>query len=487
MSLKSDLFAAFTPSGPDDRDFVPRGLAALEKALDIRARLVLADGRIITSGGGAASWKATRSYPVSEGGHSATLEVAEKNPVGRGKPEDGPLLTAANRIARTLGELYHDRGDADERTPPAPAKLLETLKIQAETIARLGAERDLLENILAGTPNGVMALNRDRTIVMINRAARRLFKIRKKDPPPEGTPVERFIMLPSFSEALARVLSGASELETVEITLGSDPAERIFAVKIFRLKMGEMTGATLIIQDLTEQRKMDEQLRRMVRVASIGQLAAGIAHEIRNPLTGIAITLDIIRDEKGLSENGREMVADMSREIDRLEALVRGLLDFARPQPAQTRPMRLAKALEWHRTFSEQCRKKGVRCETDMVANPKIVGNPERLKQLFLNLAINALEATEPGGTVYLRTGLDASTRLKERARVEISDTGRGMDEATLRRIFDPFFTTKSDGTGLGLAIAHTIVEQHGGTMTVKSSPGGGTVFAVELPCHEGE
>ncbi len=356
----------------------------------------------------------------------------------------------------------------------------------ARLIRDLRAERDLRENIFGASPNGVVAIDGERRVVLMNAAARRFLAGREAPGAETGRPLERYLPHPALNEAVGRVLAGGPEMETIELTVGQKDEPRHLLARVIRMAGEGRAVATLILQDVTEQRRMDEHVQRMERVASIGQLAAGVAHEIRNPLTGIGITLDILAGEEGLTPNGREMIADISREIDRLETLIRGLLDFARPQPAKRRPMRLAKALEWHRSFVEQCRKKGLACALDLDANPKIMGDPERLKQLFLNLAINALDATDSGGEVRLRTDSARSTGGEERAVVEIGDTGRGMDAETARRVFDPFFTTKNEGTGLGLSIAHSIAEQHGGRILVDSAPGRGTTFRVELPLYSG-
>jgi len=352
----------------------------------------------------------------------------------------------------------------------------------ARLIRDLRKERDLRENILAGTPNGVITVDDQRRVVLMNKAARHLFATGEPPDGPPGSPIERYLPQAPFLERLHRVLEGDTETETLELAQGSGADRQQYSINLFRLRWGDEWGASLVIKDVTQQRKLDEHVLRMGRVASLGQLAAGIAHEIRNPLTGIGITLDILREEPGLSAAGLEMIGDISREIDRLEALIHGLLDFARPRQSEHRPMRLAKTLEWHRTFREQCRNKGVEFTLEMAANPKVTGDPERLKQLFLNLAINALDATEAGGSICLTAGVHDGPDGAEHARVVVSDTGRGMDTETLEQMFDPFFTTKSDGTGLGLSIVHSIVEQHGGHLEVTSTPGVGTTCRVKLP-----
>ncbi|GAB4247759.1 ATP-binding protein [Deferrisoma sp.] len=409
--------------------------------------------------------------------------------VDRGRP-DAPVAERRNHLAvpllsegETLGVLALEARGPNPFTP-THEEILSIFAAQAakaieatQFFRQIREERDLRDAILSVTPNGVVALDARRRVVLMNPAARRLLEVRE---PPEGNPVERYLGPAPVLEALGRIVEGDSDLEQVPVDLGSGPGLRHLLVSMVPMGEAPPRGATVIVQDLTERRRLDERVQRMARLASIGQLAAGIAHEIRNPLTGMAISLDVLAEEPGLGEGGRGLVADMHAEIDRLEALIRGLLDFARPQPVEARPMRMAKALEWHRTFEKQCGRKGVRFALDLGPNPKIQGDPEKLKQLFLNLAINALEVTPEGGEIRIgvaRAGDDW-------VRVTVEDTGPGMDAETLSHAFDPFFTTKNEGTGLGLSIAHSIVEQHGGRIDVESEPGRGTRFTVDLPAH---
>ncbi|MEW6487736.1 MAG: ATP-binding protein [Thermodesulfobacteriota bacterium] len=341
-------------------------------------------------------------------------------------------------------------------------------------------ERDLRDQILDGTPNGVVALDRGRHVTLMNRAARRFLGVAEA---PEGNPLERYLNVPAVHEEVSRVLADEGSGESIEVAAPGHAAggEEGRYLRVSAFPLANRPGATLILQDLTDRRRLNERVQRMSRLASIGQLAAGIAHEIRNPLTGVAISLDILREEAGLSPEGRALLEDINREIDRLETLIRGLLDFARPQPPAFRPMRVAKALEWHRTFGEQCRKKGVDFRLELRDNPKLQGDPEKLKQLFLNLAINALEAVPAGGEI--RVWAEALPgKAHPWVRVGVEDTGPGMDEETAAQAFNPFFTTKNEGTGLGLSIAHSIAEQHGGRIDLQSRPGRGARFTVDLP-----
>ena len=429
------------------------------------------------SPGGAGVWRT----PCRHGAQTfGTLEVQPPPSTPLEEEQRAALGLVADQLA-TAAHIH------------ALDRAVDTSALEAEAVATarlirdLRAERDLRDTILAGTPYGVIAVDDGRRVILMNNAARHFFAGSEAPGAQRGNPIERYLPQAPFLERLQRVLGGATELETLDLGEESGPDQHHYLINIFQLRQGDDGGATVIVRDVTRQRKLDEQVLRMGRVASLGQLAAGIAHEIRNPLTGISITLDILREEPGLSGEGQEMISDISREIDRLEALIHGLLDFARPQQAQHRPMRLAKTLDWHRTFREQCRNKGLECTLEMDANPKVAGDPDRLKQLFLNLAINALDATDAGGRVTLRAGVDTAADGVERARVEVSDTGRGMDGQTLEQVFDPFFTTKSEGTGLGLSIAHSIAEQHGGSIEVTSVPGTGSTFRVDLPLHTGK
>lgn len=388
--------------------------------------------------------------------------------------------------ARVLGVLAVE-GRGEEAFTPTHEEILGLFAAQAAKaiearrfLQEIREERDLREQILDGTPNGVVALDGSRRVTLMNGAARRFLGVEEA---PEGNPLERYLNVAAVHEEVSRVLSGEDPRESLEIGAPGAPSgsegSRFLRVSAFPL--ANRPGATLILQDLTERRRLGERVQRMSRLASIGQLAAGIAHEIRNPLTGVAISLDILREEPGLSPEGRALLDDINREIDRLETLIRGLLDFARPQPPAFRPMRVAKALEWHRTFGEQCRKKGVDFRLELRDNPKVHGDPEKLKQLFLNLAINALEAVPAGGEIRVWAE-GVPDKPRPWVRVVVEDTGPGMDEETAAQVFNPFFTTKNEGTGLGLSIAHSIAEQHGGRIDLQSRPGRGARFTVDLP-----
>jgi len=224
------------------------------------------------------------------------------------------------------------------------------------------------------------------------------------------------------------------------------------------------------------------QLRRADRLSALGELSAGIAHEVRNPLGSIEGAIQILC-RPNLPDETRKEFSDLAQaEFNRLKGVVTNFLEFARPQRPQQRATTPAAILESVvRLASETAKLAGVSIHIDLPEDvPPIMLDPEQIKQVMLNLVINAIQATPPRGNVTLRARMKSSTLA-----LEVEDEGKGIPRENLEKIFDPFFTTRADGTGLGLSIAHSIVSQHGGTIAVTRNKGEGMTFAVELPFGE--
>jgi two-component system sensor histidine kinase PilS (NtrC family) len=252
----------------------------------------------------------------------------------------------------------------------------------------------------------------------------------------------------------------------------------------------------VIFQDVTAVVRMEHELRRRERLAGVGELAASIAHEIRNPLAAISGSVELLRG--GGAEPDRERLMDIVlREIGRLDALIRDFLQFARPAPPKLAPVALPALLEEVAQMLATAVPPGARLEVEADPSACALADATQLRQVLWNLARNACEALDGAGLIRLAAarvanapqgfGADDRKRPREGAAVEIvvEDTGRGIPLADLERIFDPFYTTKPDGTGLGLPTVHRIVESHGGALQVESQPGVGTRFRVRLPAAE--
>jgi two-component system, NtrC family, sensor histidine kinase HydH len=210
-----------------------------------------------------------------------------------------------------------------------------------------------------------------------------------------------------------------------------------------------------------------EQLRRADRLSALGELSAGIAHEVRNPLGSIEGAIQILSRPSLPDETRKEFTELAQTELDRLKAVVTNFLEFARPQRLQQRTTQPSAIIESViRLASETAKMAGVLIHGDLPDDvPSVMLDPEQIKQVLLNLVINAIQATPSGGNVTLRAKMDGS-----KLALEVEDEGQGIPQENLEKIFDPFFTTRADGTGLGLSIAHSIVSQHGGTIEVTRS-----------------
>jgi signal transduction histidine kinase len=240
--------------------------------------------------------------------------------------------------------------------------------------------------------------------------------------------------------------------------------------------------ATQLTQVNRKLQESFEQLRRAERLSALGELAAGLAHEIRNPLGSFEGALRIVSRPE-LPEQTREEFRDLALgEVERLKELVSSFLDFARPQasrPSPTSPLQLLQSVEHLISENAGLAHVAVRSEAQ-IDLPEIMVDSQQIKQVLLNLALNSVHAMQGGGNLVLRASFDRGVAV-----LEVEDEGVGVPEENLEKIFDPFFTTRPDGTGLGLSVAYRIVTQHGGQIRARRNPDRGMTFAVELPFEE--
>lgn len=253
---------------------------------------------------------------------------------------------------------------------------------------------------------------------------------------------------------------------------------------------GRTAGSVVVLRDRTVRQAMEEDLRRSDRLALLGTLGAGLAHEIKNPLSGIRGAAQLLKAEFSHEESVVENTAIMIREVDRVNELMEQLLDLARPTKLRLEPLNIHELLN-HILYLERTTVDAanilIRREYDP-SLPPILGDRTRLTQVFLNLVKNAFQAMAGKGCLTLATRVETdfsmrtgSRRKVRLARIDIADDGPGIAPADLPHIFSPFFTTKQSGTGLGLAVCHQVISEHGGTIRVESHRGQGTVFKVSL------
>lgn len=256
-------------------------------------------------------------------------------------------------------------------------------------------------------------------------------------------------------------------------------------------ELSELSSAfNHMTEKLRELRQIEEELRRKDRLAALGELSAGVAHEIRNPLGIIKSSAQVLSKTAAQNEKTTELTGFIIGEVERLNRVITNFLDFARPQSMNKESNPIEEILEKSlRLCENRLEKSGIKAKKEYdLPSRNVHADEELLKQAFLNLFINAVEAMPDGGTLTIsarRCGFSRNGR--NHIEVLISDTGRGIPEEEAAKIFNPFFSTKEEGSGLGLSIVHKIIESHDGEIYVKSKPGEGSVFIIRLPEDETE
>ncbi len=280
-----------------------------------------------------------------------------------------------------------------------------------------------------------------------------------------GVPLEQYleILLYNLIGFLTGVLSQREFMQRVRAERAAHRLEESYA------KLREQADLVL---------EIEEQLRRADRLSALGELSAGMAHEIRNPLGSIRGTAEILKDGIDPADKRYEFAQILIKEVDRLNRVVQDFLDFSRPATPRRESFDVLEALREVLLLTRQPAQKN-RVETLLEGEGKlaVAGDREQLKQAFLNLVLNALQAMPEGGTLKI-----LAAAAEAEVRILFADSGQGIPAESLDRIFNPFFTTRSEGTGLGLAITHRIIQGHGGRIEVESRPGEGTVFTLHLP-----
>jgi signal transduction histidine kinase len=248
---------------------------------------------------------------------------------------------------------------------------------------------------------------------------------------------------------------------------------------LFPLRFRQQTGWLLTIEDLTERVDMRQQMARMERLASLGRMSAGIAHEVRNPLTGVSLLLDDLHDRLLGKESDQLLIRRALGEIERLDSLVNEMLRFASMPAPQLVNGSIVNVLEDSLFLVRKlCQRSGINIvEQISSALPDILLDADRLKQVFLNLINNAIDAMPEGGQLTVIADIS-----DDYIRIQIKDCGSGISAELLPLVFEPFYTSKGQGTGLGLAISYNIISDHGGKIDIESTSGEGTLISLRLP-----
>jgi len=378
-------------------------------------------------------------------------------------------------------------------TQPSLKEVHDRLGKKDEEIQRLARELDdvknFMESIFQSIGSGIMVTGVNDTITYVNRAGERILGFSKNEL--IGKPLSS-LSLREKQSVVQSFLDNPEDLDTrregwmrkkdgAEVPVG-------FSVNNHLDYRGELIGKIVIFRDLTSINKYQEQLLRMDRLVSLGKLSSGIAHELRNPLAGIKTTAQALGEELTEKDPRREYLQRITKEIDRLNELLKTFFSFAKPQRLNLTPCHVRDIINEIIPFLiKEIADKGIHFEEKYDPHlPRIRADKTQMHQVFLNLFLNAIQAMPEGGNLkigvssFVSAGGDGPRQNFIKAIV--SDTGKGIPPHMIDRIFDPFFTTKPKGIGLGLSIAYQIINKHGGTIKVESQWEKGTSFVITLP-----
>ena len=342
----------------------------------------------------------------------------------------------------------------------------------------LAQMRTYTENVVESIADGLISVDKDKKIVTLNRRAAEF--LGDEETKLKGLKISN-IFDPDIEELLKdqKMIIRDMEVEIKPPSGGRIPLS--LSAAPLKDETGREMGLVLLLRDLREIRELQDKVRRSERLASLGRLAAGVAHEIRNPLSSIrGFAQYFMRRLKGQVEE-QEYASIMVKEVDRLNRVISELLDFARPKKPHREPQALEEIIDYslkllQSEFSQLKIKVEKSFEPDL---PKVEVDRDQISQAFLNLFLNSLESIEGEGKIKV-----SLKRIRQPPALEVAimDTGRGIAREDLGKVFEPFFSTKRKGSGLGLAIVHQIVEGHGGDIAVDSQEGRGTTFRITLP-----
>jgi two-component system sensor histidine kinase HydH len=371
--------------------------------------------------------------------------------------------------------------------------------------------------------SGVLLLDPDRRVASANPAALKLLGVTLERA--RAAEASSLLRTGVAGEDLARDVFAAERLEREAVL--HTPGAGDVPVLLAATRNGRPAWALVTLHDLTSMRRTQQELRRHERLATLGQLSAGVAHEIRNPLAGIGTSAQVLLKRFDTGDDRARFAQVILDEVARLDRIVTSLLQYARPRQPELRAVRLADCVARVVTMSRaNAERQGVRVESEVAPRlAPVYVDADLVHQVLLNVTLNALQAMPTGGTLRYEVRLvrgrrpprgpgrraddrragdvrrngeadtpgAARTRLRrapeaawlEIQQVRIIDTGVGIPRGTLAKLFDPFFTTKPAGTGLGLSISQTIMQEHGGSIAVDSKEGRGTTVLLNFPLEK--
>lgn len=378
-----------------------------------------------------------------------------------------------------IGELADSFNKMATELEQRKNSLMETMEQLQASRREILAEKDFKENILESISSSILTFSPDGRLTSINGTGRRLLGY---DPAPGTLFKEMFSTWSDLNERIEAALSGRHPYGREPLIIGEGASRRHFEIGFFPIGEGGCRGLTFTLRDETERERLRDEMVRMDRLVSLGKISAGIAHEVRNPLTGISLLLDDLHDRLSTSPDIQILTEKALNEIERVEGLVSSLLSYAAPPRPDLKEADLNQTIQdTLMFFRKSCSNLGITLKEELSPLPPVRMDVGKIHQALFNLLKNAQEALTSGGQITVATRTDRNNVC-----IMVSDTGPGILEEEIPLLFEPFYTGKHTGTGLGLSITQRIVEEHRGTITVASSAADGTTFTICLPIEAG-
>jgi len=356
-------------------------------------------------------------------------------------------------------------------------KTAQELDTNKQNLAEL---RAINQNVVESIPSGLITLTPYGTAAFINPAGCQILQAQPIDVLGRHITEIGFASNDEWTGIRDSLVAGALVRRENDINIAGEQRSIGFALTPLSTLEAHASGYTLIFQDLTEMKKLEAEVRLKDRMAAVGELSAGIAHEIRNPLAAIAGSVQVLKNSQSLNSQEQRLMTIVLRESERLNKTIAEFLRFVRPQEKRAVEFDIAasvsETLDLLANSAELRKDHEIRREIDPPSFT-IVGDGDQIRQVFWNIALNAFRAMPAGGVLAVR-----ATVTDGEYRIVFADSGRGMSDADQRRLFQPFRTNFPSGTGLGMAISYRIVQEHGGRIDVQSRVGEGTAITVALP-----
>ena len=351
----------------------------------------------------------------------------------------------------------------------------------------LNDEKLLSENIIKCSVNGIVVSDLKGRVYHLNPKAEEILNVNQEEA--QKMRIDRLLQLDEKERIrIFNELKKKKNIDHFEIDYHrNDDKKLILELTAFIIldENEDLLGAVTLVNDLTEKKKMDDYLLRVEKFAALGRIVSGIAHEVRNPLASIYTTVQNLENELSENKAARDDLQNIMQEIDRVEKLIRQILNLAKPLPLQIETVDINELLRTTIPLIEkEAKKRGITLKTALSGDIEYTkADPNRLRQVILNLLINAIESTAKRGKITVSTEMVAESGGQTKwMLMKFKDNGIGITPDILDKIFDPFFTTKNVGTGLGLSVSHKIIQDHNGMIEVESQKNKGTTFSVKLP-----